>query len=47
MDVIGSEVYWNDPDNGICSGWRIIECQIDEETVRFTDGTEAYIKELS
>lgn len=49
---IGSEVYWNDPDNGQCSGWRIIQEFHNEEIVVLTDEqgvetTEAFIHELT
>jgi hypothetical protein len=49
---IGSEVYWNDPDDGGCSGWRIIQELKTEDVVVLSemDGTgytEAYIHELT
>jgi hypothetical protein len=47
----GAEVYWNDPDDGICSGWYIIEKAITDEIVLLRNDAgselEAYISELS
>ena len=52
MNDIGTEVFWNDPDNGKCSGWRIISEIINDEIVALTDldgngYTEVLISELS
>jgi hypothetical protein len=51
VNNIGAEVYWNDPDDGICSGWYEIEEVIDEETFRLKNESgsevEALIEELS
>ena len=52
INYVGAEVYWNDPDNGECSGWRIIQEIISEDVVLLTNEkrneyTEAYITELS
>jgi len=55
---VGDEVFWTDPDNGICSGYRTITeivsdsgtIESDETVVRLTDNgnvTEAYAGELS
>jgi len=49
--TVDSEVYWNDPDEGKCSGWRIIQEVKSEDVVVLSemDGTgytEAYINEL-
>lgn len=47
----GAEVYWNDPDNDHCSGWRVIQDFVNEDVVLLADEngsvTEAYIEELS
>jgi hypothetical protein len=46
----GAKVYWNDPDNGECSGPHIVEGvegAIDEDTtVGLDDGTEVPVTEL-
>jgi hypothetical protein len=52
MNDIGTEVFWNDPDNEKCSGWRIISGIVNDEVVALTDldgncYTEALISELS
>jgi hypothetical protein len=51
-EQIGAEVYWNDPDNGNCSGWKVIRKFVSEDVVLLTDEegaaiTEAYVDELS
>lgn len=47
---IGAEVYWNDPDDGECSGLRTIQSFKTDEIVILTDEsgsiTEAHISEL-
>jgi hypothetical protein len=53
---IGAEVYWNDPDEGICSGHRIVKSfthvfNTGETIVVLTDEegsvTEAFLTELT
>jgi hypothetical protein len=44
---VGDEVYWTDPDNGLCSGYyrvaKIVNCDI----LVLENGTEVFIWELS
>jgi len=48
---IGAEVYWNDPDDGIYSGYREIKAFVGETIVFLEDEdgsvTEAFITELT
>jgi len=37
----GAEVYWNDPDNGQCSGWRVIQDFVNEDIARHANADEA------
>ncbi len=51
MDI-GAEVYWNDPDDGACSGWYIIQSIKNNDTVVLTNEsgesmTEVHISELA
>lgn len=47
---IGAEVYWNDPDNGECSGWYEIIEFISDNIVQLKNEAgsevEAFINEL-
>jgi hypothetical protein len=46
---IGQAVYWNDPDNGLCSGYgTIADIQGDIIVLAMDDGgeVEAYVTEL-
>ena len=41
---VGDEVYWNDPDNGLCSGYyKVIEVVDRDILVLDTDPTESRI----
>lgn len=46
----GARVTWNDPDNGECSGPRLVECVdgpiYEDATVILQDGTEVLVTEL-
>lgn len=48
---VGSEVFWNDPDAGICSGWYTIEEVVNDEVLRLRNEAgsevEVYVQELS
>ena len=53
---VGDEVYWNDPDNGLCSGYyKVIEVvdrdilvlDTDPTESRIFPGTEVFVWELS
>jgi len=50
MDEL-QEVYWTDPDDGLCSGWYTIRTFISEEIVLLTNEegseVEAFVHELS
>lgn len=43
---IGQKVYWNDPDDNLCSGYKTIT-KIEENTIILDNGTEALISEIS
>jgi hypothetical protein len=43
---VGDEVYWNDPDRGICSGWYTVTKIIDRDTLVLDYGTEVFIWEI-
>jgi hypothetical protein len=48
--VVGDEVYWNDPDNGLTSSYYKVVKIISAEVVLLknkTSETEAFISELS
>jgi len=44
---VGDEVYWNDPDNGLCSGYYRVAKIIDCDILVLENGTEVFIWELS
>jgi len=53
---VGDEVYWNDPDDGLCSGYYTVIEVVDRDILvidtdptesRIFPGTEVFIWELS
>jgi len=44
---VGDVVYWNDPDGGLCSGYRTVTSIIDRDTVVLDYGTEVFVNELT
>lgn len=43
----GSEVYWNDPDDGLCSRYcTIASVNVEKGTATIDDGTEVLLTEL-
>ena len=49
---IGSEVYWDDPDGGLCSGYYIVKRIVSDTILVLTDESytsevEVFIHELS
>lgn len=44
--IKGLKVWWNDPDDGLCSGYKTIT-DIKEETVILDHGTEVFFDEIS
>lgn len=44
---VGDIVYWNDPDEGLCSGYHKITSIVDRDIVVLDHGTEVFIWELS
>lgn len=49
---VGAEVFWHDPDHGLCSRWAVVTAMPDDEEgdegiITLDHGTEVFLHELS